>query len=157
MPVKDGPPNQLVSALRDLKRQIQDPSANETPTAKNVDLTFCFDGGTGPINVGSHVYLKVDFACRISGWFIIADPAGTIAFDLNAGPFTSFPTIDPVIGVGGTSPNTAAAQAGAGDITDLTGWTLDIPMNSVVEAIVSANDSVGVATLALRCKRLDLF
>jgi len=157
------PPPELVAALRALASGTSSgqgaPSRADATedTAKNVDLTFGFDGGGASVIIGTHVYLKVDFPCRISGWSIVADSAGSISFDLNSGAFAVFPTLTPMVGEGGTTPHTTASESGEGLVADLVGWTLTVGRASVLEAVVSANDDViQVCSLSLRAKRLDL-
>src|SRR5919201_1043882 len=143
------PPSGLVSALRAFKNAGPQP-LDEASIARNVNLTFSFDGGGAPIGVGAHCYLAIDFPCRISGWKVVADVAGSISFDVDGAPFAAFPTLAPLVGTGGTPPHTIAAVSREADIgadpTALLAWRVTVPKGTVLHATVSNNDVISVCT-----------
>jgi hypothetical protein len=156
------PPPQLTNALRSfLQRAQQPPGVQDSTVARNVNLTFSFDGGGAPVLVGQHCYLPIDLPCKITGWKIVGDTAGSISFEVDGGSFAGFPTLAALQDGTGLWPATAGTQSAEADIsvtpTALDGWTTVVSKGDVLHAVVTANDTMSVVTLSLRAKRLDIF
>jgi len=150
----DSAPQGLIDAMADLHRAMQPKSAPDQ-VARNVNLTFCFDGGGAPIAVGAHVYLWTHFPARINGYAVMSDVTGSVTFALTACPETSFPSLVNI--VASAPPTMTTARSAVGDVAAVSTWTDVVPRDTVFDATVdSISGDISVLTLSIRAKRLDL-
>ena len=86
------------------------------------------DGGGAVLTSGSKGFVTVPFACTITGWSIIADQAGSVAFDVEKAADGTIPTTSIVASA---APSLSSDQIERS--TTLTGWTTSVSANDVVE------------------------
>ena len=86
------------------------------------------DGGGSVLTAGSKGYVYIPFACTITGWSLVADQAGSVAFDVEKAADGTIPSASIVA---------SAAPALSSDqierSTTLTGWTTSVTANDVIE------------------------
>jgi hypothetical protein len=108
--------------------------------------------GGGVLATGAQkVYLKMPYACTITGWWVDLDQSDTITLDvwIDAWSASSRPTVaDTIIdtGSGGIKPNVGGAALGE-KYANLNNWTVAVGKDDVVEINIDAVG--GTATKAI--------
>ena len=92
-----------------------------TPVAAG--LTVLLDGGGAVIATGHTVYVKVPFACTVTGWEIVADASGSIVCPISRAPTSTPATFTEISG--SSDPTLSSAQTNkdtsiGGDWSDVT-------------------------------------
>jgi len=99
---------------------------NNKPTIPDVNVTFgvTVDGGGSVLTTGSKAFVSVPYTITVTDWYLAADAAGDIEFDVLVGGTS-------IIGTG--APILAAAQSGNAAVT---GWTA-ITAGDIVEFVIT--------------------
>ncbi len=110
---------------------------------------FVFDGGGVALTTGAKlVYMTVPLSCNIISWRILANPSGSIVFDIWKDTFANFPpTVADTITASAKPTLSAATSA---ESSTLTGWTTSLATGDILEVNI---DSVSTVTKVY----LDLF
>lgn len=114
-----------------------------TATKKTIGVSI--DGGGSVITTGTKGYVEVPYAGTIIEWKIIADPSGSMVFDIwkvNAAIPTNANTI-----TASAKPTLTTAQRATS--TTLTGWTTAVAANDVFGFEVESASTVTKAVLIL--------
>jgi hypothetical protein len=112
-------------------------------------------GGTGSVIAAAENkgYVVVGAACAIGGWALTAEPAGSIAIEIdrsNAG----IPAVTTNSITASANPSLSSAQYRSGTCpADCTGWTTALAANDVLGFYVTSASTVTRATLTLFCKQ----
>ena len=88
------------------------------------DISFVIDGGGSAITTGVKGDLRIDFACTINAWTLLADQSGSAVVNIWKVAYASFP---PTSGnkITASAPPTLSSAASTTSST-LTGWTTSI-------------------------------
>jgi len=111
-------------------------------------ITFVIEGGGVGISTGEKGFLLVPMTCTITSVYALADQTGSIECDIWVAPYADYPP---------TVANSIVASAPI-IITDalksldatLTGWTTEIPRNSVLGFNINSNTGVTRLTVSLQ-------
>ena len=115
--------------------------------AKPCSASASFSGGASAIAVGTFCDLFVLQAFTITQATLVGDPSGSMEIDILAVDISAFPPGPSDTICGGTPPELVAAVTYQ-DST-LTGWTVDVPANTVLRFIVNACSGVTNANLVI--------
>jgi len=85
------------------------------------NITFTIDGGGSAITTGDKTWIRIPFACTLTGWELTADQSGDIKIDVWRDTYTNFPPTDADSLTNGHEPEISAAQK-AQDL-DISDWT----------------------------------
>lgn len=122
-------------------------AADIPSVTSNATFGVTVDGGGGVITNGVKGYVKVPYACTITGWTVMSTVSGSITFDIwksSAG----LPTVaNTIIGGGGTKPNLSSQTLR--NSSSLTGWTTSIAANDYLAFNVDIASSVTWAVLQI--------
>lgn len=96
-----------------------DINTSATVLTKTINLTI--DGGGSAITTGLKGYVRIPYACTVTGWSILADQTGSIVVDVWKDTYANFP---PVVGdsIAGSEKPTLSSAVKNED-TSLTTWT----------------------------------
>ncbi len=154
--VSKAPPAQLVQALRELIAQDSDPDPKEN-VARNVNLTFSWDGGGSAIAAGEEsTALVLDFPVRVNGWTAAGkrSETGSASFTVLAGLYADYPV--PVSIVASAPPTITTAVKNEGDVASVSTWDKVLPRRTTMVAVADTISGFTKMTLSLSAKRLDL-
>jgi hypothetical protein len=88
------------------------------------DITFVFDGGGSTITTGIKGDIRIDFACTITEWTLLADVSGSVVVDVWKQTYASYPA---TVGQSITaSAKPTITSSNKGNSTSLPGWTTTI-------------------------------
>tara|TARA_R110000868_G_scaffold13848_5_gene64392 strand:+ start:1083 stop:4121 length:3039 start_codon:yes stop_codon:yes gene_type:complete len=90
------------------------------------------DGGGTVLTAGSKGFVIVPFACTITGWSIVADQAGSVAFGVEKAADGVIPTVSIIASAAPTLTSSQITRS-----STLTGWTTSVVANDVIEFLVS--------------------
>ena len=111
-------------------------------------LTFVFDAGDSAISGNPECDIVITAAGTLTGWTLVAEPAGSIVIDLWKDVGANFPPTNVDSITNGHEPALAAAnRATDADITDWTTTTLTV--GDVIRAHVDSTATIKRATLTL--------
>jgi len=111
-------------------------------------LTFVFDAGDSAISGNPECDIVITAAGTLTGWTLVAEPAGSIVIDLWKDVGANFPPTNVDSITNGHEPALAAAnRATDADITDWTTTTLTV--DDVIRAHVDSTATIKRATLTL--------
>jgi hypothetical protein len=114
-------------------------------------LEFLIDGVGAPVTTGVKGDMRVDFACTVTGWALMADQAGSVVVDVWKDALINFP---PTVADSITaSAKPALAGADHASSTTLTGWVTTVNAGDVFRFNVSSAATVQRVTLALTLQR----
>jgi hypothetical protein len=124
-----------------------------TPTINGITsaLEYVFDGGGAPLTAVLYGYLYVPFACTVTGWTVISDVGGSIAFDVYNNPYSSYGSNSSMV-YPGTGPNISSSNKGQGSPTS---WgTTYIPAGNIIGfAMYYTSGSITRVTVSLSVTR----
>lgn len=105
------------------------------------ELTFVIDGGGSAITTGEKAWMRVPYACTITGWEITADVSGSIVIDVWKDTYANFP---PTVAdtIAGTEKPTLSSQTKNQDLS-LSTWTTSVTAGDYIKIKV---DSVATVT-----------
>jgi len=105
--------------------------------------------GNGEILPGIKGYYPVPFDCQINHWTILADLAGSIAFDIYKCAYADFPptNADTIIGLSAEQPALVNEQTAQDRY--LTGWNTTLTRGDILAIEVMSIDVVTSVTLSL--------
>lgn len=105
------------------------------------------DGGGSAITTGAKGFVTIPFACQITGWYIVADVAGSIVVDIwkAAG---AVPTV--ANSIAGSEKPTLSSGTVANDVSLTTWTTLDVAAGDVIGFNVDSVDTVTKCTLSVK-------
>lgn len=107
------------------------------------------DGGGSVVTAGSKGFVVVPFACTITGWSIVADQSGSVAFDVEKAADGVVPSTSIVASA---APTLTADQIERS--TTLTSWTTSVTANDVIEfEITGTPATITRATLQIHYTR----
>jgi hypothetical protein len=133
-------------------------TATATPSVPLTQtLGTTVDGSGGTVTVGLKGYIKVPYACTITGWTVIsttATPAQAIQFDIwrrNG----ALPTVvgDSLIGGGGVKPRLTAGQQ-LGNSVNLNNWSTSLAAGDYLSFRVDSATIVSWAILQINVTRV---
>jgi hypothetical protein len=93
--------------------------------AFTTSLQFLFYNGGSALAENQTIWLKVPYACNITGWELVADQSGSVTIDLWVDSFAAFPPTDADSITAAATPALSTAQTD--NDTTLTDWTTLIP------------------------------
>jgi hypothetical protein len=141
----------LASAALAQKMEIITPGGRRAVPEGNV-IGITIDGGGVALTPGVKGYLQVPFNCTITGWTLLADQTGSIAFDIWKDTYANFPPIAAdVITAVPTRPFLSVQNKGTS--TTLTSWTTTINAGDVLAFYVDSAATLTRATLTLSITR----
>lgn len=116
------------------------------------------DGSGGTVTVGIKGYIKVPYACTITGWTVIAStatPTQTIQFDVwrKVGSLPTSAVTDSLIGVGGVKPQLTSGQQLANS-ANVTGWSTSLAAGDYLAFRVDSAQIVSWAVLQINVTRV---
>ena len=112
------------------------------------------DGSGAEIADGIKGDVRVDFACTVNSWTLLADTSGAIKVDIWKDTLANFPPTDADSMCSGKEPTIAASGTNAED-TAITDWTTDdISAGDVLRFNVDSCTTITRATLALKVTRV---
>lgn len=109
------------------------------------------DGGGAVISPGVLLDVSIPFNCTITGWTLLAEQTGSIAFDLWVTPLSGYPPNAGNSIVGSAPPAVSSGQEASS--TALTGWSTSLAAGDVMRVNVSSCISVERALLVLAVTR----
>jgi hypothetical protein len=95
--------------------------------------------------------MRVDFACTVTGWALMADQSGSIVVDVWKRPLASFPPTVAQSITAAAPPTISGATFNSS--TTLTGWTTAVAAGDVFRFNVNSVATVTRVTLALTLQR----
>lgn len=95
--------------------------------------------------------MRIDFACTITQWALMADQSGSIVLDIWKAPLASFPPTAANVITASAKPTLSSANHNSS--TTLTGWTTAIAAGDVLRFNVNSVATVTRVTLALTLQR----
>jgi hypothetical protein len=104
-------------------------------------ITFVLDGGGSAITTGEKGWVRVPYACTITGWEITADVSGSIVIDVWKDTYANYPP-DVSDTIAGTEKPTLSSATKNQDLT-LTTWTTAVSAGDYIKIKV---DSVATVT-----------
>ncbi len=110
------------------------------------------DGAGAAITTGVKGYVTIPFACKIQGWTLVADQAGSIVIDVWKDTYANYP---PVVGdsIAGSEKPTITAAVKGQDLS-LTTWTsLDVAAGDVLGFNVDSCATIQKANLVIQAVR----
>lgn len=113
-----------------------------------VDLEFLIDGAGSAIATGEKGHLKVDFACTITGAWLLAAESGSIKIDIWKDTYANFPPTNTDSICGGNEPEISSAQKD--EDTTLTSWTTAISAGDILAFNVDSCTTITRVTVILR-------
>ena len=112
-------------------------------------LTMTFDGGGSEIPDNQKAYLRVPFACTITGAYLIADVSGSMVVDVWKDTLANYPpTVADTITASAKPTISSSTKNGSGDTT-LTGWTKTLAEGDILIANVDSCTTITHAVLFL--------
>lgn len=123
---------------------------------ENIDeeIAFAFIVGNGSdvVTTGVKVVLRVEFACEITRWTMLAKESGSMVIDINR--YTSLANYDSgtKASITGTDIPTLSSDKG-NDSVALTGWTVILNAGDILEAEIDSVTTITRNTLSLRAKK----
>jgi len=121
-------------------------AADIPSVTSNATFGVTVDGGGGVITNGVKGYVKVPYACTITGWTVMSTVSGSITFDIwksSAG----LPTVGNTIISGGTKPY--LSNQTLRNSSSLTGWATSVAANDYLAFNVDSASSVTWAVLQI--------
>jgi len=121
---------------------------------EKVAIVAVFDGGGAEIADNAQVDVRIPFACTLTGWTLLAEPAGAIVIDIWRDTLANYPPSNTeAIPGGGKEPTIAATNAYAED-TSITDWTSDdLVAGDCLRFNVDSCTTIQRATLILTATR----
>jgi hypothetical protein len=104
------------------------------------------DGGASTPLTGSKGFVKVPYACTVTGWTILADQSGSCAFDVKRA--VNIAGLGSTSSIVSASPPTLSAATGV-DSTTLTGWTTALSAGDYLEFVLNSVSTIKRALLQL--------
>jgi hypothetical protein len=115
------------------------------------DIIVVIDGGTGAIGTGIKCDIRLDFACTILEWTLLADQTGSIVVDIWKDTYANFPPISADYITGSEKPTiSSAAKANS---TTLAGWTTAISAGDILRFNVDSVTTITKVTLVLKVRK----
>ncbi|NBP01606.1 MAG: hypothetical protein EBU90_16025 [Proteobacteria bacterium] len=128
-----------------VNRGIQ--AADIPSVTSNATFGVTVDGGGGVITTGVKGYVKIPYACTITGWTVMSTISGSITFDIwksNSG----LPTVaNTIIGAGGTKPFLSSQTLR--NSSSLSNWTLSVAANDYIAFNVDSATTVTWAIIQI--------
>jgi hypothetical protein len=114
---------------------------------RKAELIFGMDGAGSAITAGEKAWLRVPWACTITGWELSADTSGDIVIDVWKDNYTNFP---PTVAdsIAGTEKPTLVGQTKNRDLS-LSSWTTAVAAGDYVKVNVDSVATVTKVTLAI--------
>ena len=143
----------IVSAATSIEATTITEGGNAVPNVteniiKQFAMHFTIDGGGEIISTGAKSWIRLPFACTITGWELTVDTSATITIDVWRDTYANFPPDNGDTLTNGHEPAIAAAvKAQDTDISDWTDVTLDV--GDYVKINVDANDNATKAYLTI--------
>lgn len=137
-----------VQGLPGPKGDPGDPGIQGIPGAAGggtLDVGITIDGAGSVITTGGKGFRSLPVGAIVVGWRVIADRAGSIEFDVKMGVAQNFPD---TMSITGTARPALVDQQFA-ESTELTGWTIDLPGEAIIEFEVLSAATVQRVTLSL--------
>lgn len=123
--------------------QIQTTTASTA--ARIASINYVIDGGGVTVLTGSKGQVNIPTGCTITGWVITADQSGSAVVGVNAGGYSSFPTL---INIAGADPPTlTSAQKNENLAVSL--WTPSVAAGAQVQFSVTSATTVTRLNVAL--------
>jgi hypothetical protein len=108
-------------------------------------IPFIIDGGGTTITTGIKGTLHIPFAATILEWTITSDQVGSINVDINKSSFSGYPTTSSITG----SEHLILSSAQKNQSSTLSGWTVDITADDILEFEVDSVSTVEKVTINL--------
>lgn len=118
-----------------------------TSTHLTGDIGITIDGAGAEIVDGLKGFVRVPFACTITGVYLMADQSGSIVVDVWKEPFADYPPADGN-SITASAPPTLSTAASGSDTT-LTGWTKTVAAGDVIGFNVDSCTTITRLTLQL--------
>lgn len=115
---------------------------------RSINLTI--DGGGSAIATGLKGFIRIPFACTITGWSVLADQSGSIVIDVWKDTYANFPP-DVADTIAGSEKPTLSAAVKNED-TSLTTWTTSVAAGDVIAFNVDSASTVTRINLALNVR-----
>lgn len=115
-------------------------------------LNFLIDGGGAAITTGVKGDLKVDFACNVVGWDVLADQTGSIVVDVWRDSLANYPPTAADSMCGAEKPTLATATKNSDNsLSGGSGWP--IAAGDVLRFNVDSAATVQRVTVAMKVLR----
>lgn len=119
-------------------------NAAQSQTAAPI-VAISIDGGGVVLTTGHKAYLRILRAGTISGWTILADQVGSIAFDIFKSTFAGYPPVGSIVAA--APPQLVATDHG--ESSTLTGWTVSVAAGDVLGFSITSVATIQRVTLQL--------
>lgn len=134
------------------KMLVSDADGDLTYSDQVTSIPFLIDGGGSAISTGIAGWVKVDFACTITGCWLLADQSGAIKVDIWKDTYANYPPDNGDTITGGNEPEIAASGVKDEDTT-LTSWTTSISAGDILYFNVDSCATIEKCLVSLRVTR----
>lgn len=101
-------------------------------------INYVIDGAGGAVQAGVKGQVNIPTGCTITGWVLTADQSGSAVVDVNAGSFSSFPTVASIAGT--DKPTLSSAQKNQ-NLT-VSAWTPSLTAGTQLQFSVTSATTV---------------
>jgi hypothetical protein len=142
-----------LSYVKGVSSAIQTQLGNKLESSDNIvkqmAIHFTLDGSGSAITTGAKSWVRVPFACTLTGWELTVDTSATITIDVWKDTYANYPP-DNADAMPGAEKEPAITAAIKAQDTDITDWTTDdIAAGDYIKINVDANDNATKAYLTL--------
>jgi hypothetical protein len=142
-----------LSYVKGVSSAIQTQLGNKLESSDNIvkqmAIHFTLDGSGSAITTGAKSWVRVPFACTLTGWELTVDTSATITIDVWKDTYANYPP-DNADAIPGAEKEPAITAAIKAQDTDITDWaTDDIAAGDYIKINVDANDNATKAYLTL--------
>jgi len=117
---------------------------------KDRELLAVIQGASGVIATGISGDVRIDFACTIVGWTLLADQTGSIQIDIWKDTYANYP---PTVADTITAAAKPLISSGVkNSSTTLSGWTTTIAAGDTLRFNVDSVTAINRVTLALHLR-----
>lgn len=134
----------VITSIRDLRAGFVIAGSS---VISSVGITI--DGGGSVPGTGTKGFIRIPYACTITGWTILADQSGSCSIGVKKSTYAGFPTTSSI--VASAPPNLSSQQNNTS--TTLTGWTTTINAGDVLEFDLNSVTTCQRITLELQLSR----
>lgn len=129
---------------------IDRPGSRSTAASTERDLEVVLDGVGSQLTLGVHGDVRIDFACVIEGWTVLADQVGSISIDIWKKAYAGFPPTVANTITASAKPTLSSTDHNTS--TTLTGWTTAIAAGDTLRFNVDSVSTITRVTLVLHMK-----
>jgi len=119
---------------------------------RTFDITFIMDGVGAAVTTGAKGWIRVPWACTLTGWKMTADLSTTTTIDVWKDSYSNFPPDNADTITNGHEP--AISGATKAEDTDISDWTtVTVSAGDFLRINVDANDNAKYLELSITAER----